>query len=102
MEEFVLGEDVTDEFEKVPLRDVVVSVRLTRKDAAELARLARADGKTLSQAAREAVRMHISRQLQSRQPSATFTINATALRVVRTGGPHTTGAQVIQGDLETV
>ena len=59
-EEFEAGENVTDEVRRSKPGGIVVSVRLSREDSAKLVDLAEDSGKTVSQIARQAIRIFVS------------------------------------------
>jgi len=59
-DDYILGEDITDEIERVKRPGLVVSARLDHADAARLLALARATNRTVSQVAREAIKLFIA------------------------------------------
>jgi len=61
-EEFRAGENVTDRVRRRGPGGIVVSVRLELTDSANLAALAEESGKTVSQIAREAIRVFLAQR----------------------------------------
>lgn len=71
--DYILGEDVTDQFERPRNHGLVVSTRLERADARRLMRLAERSNQTVAQIAREAIKRYISEA----ERAARFQIEAT-------------------------
>ncbi|MBI2908308.1 MAG: CopG family transcriptional regulator [Chloroflexi bacterium] len=63
-EEFEAGENVTNQVRRSKPAAIVVSVRLSPEDSVKLIDLAEASGKTVSQVAREAIRLFMSQSGQ--------------------------------------
>lgn len=88
--EFVLGRNVTEQARGKEKDTMVMSVRLAVNEFAKLSAVAEAEGKTVSQVAREGIRARIKGTLVSQATRMSFSIGTLDGGAVSLGSPWQT------------